>query len=404
MKKLLLCAIMLTLVFSLLSGCEQAGKTSWYNRPVGQEEFETLDDLQDLSGYARGYATEQALFDFADVVVVGMLDKTFTDGKIIRHDINGKPLPDGTADGAVSVGTLRDMTVLEVLKGDGVGDSLPYYELGCVSVQDGKRVLTGVPEDTFIAKQNVKYLFYLKYPESAGIPKDFLYRVADRGVVNIDGLDDNGSKKYIDRERFNETKEKYAWLFEKYDRSDERITEPVTPSVEVDVTDGVPEITDIFIGKVLSRSDFDGKLPDVFPEDLKLVHYTVEIGEALFSAYLEKGDVIDFVLADFDGLPELKTGTTYMMDGLLQPYDGKLVIFSGGYSLCETDQQGNLTPVWETAGTMTEGVTTVAGYMDNETVKDSTSFPVIIQSSVADFADSTVGGHTPEKLRELIIK
>ena len=116
--------------------------------------------------------------------------------------------------------TLRELTVLEVLKGDNVGETITYANMAISGVDDdGTEIIMWLPEYAFIQKQNVKYIFYLK--ESTR--KDGIYNaVPDQGVINIDGLDINGSRgKFVTEERYDEVKARFGQYFEKYDRSAE---------------------------------------------------------------------------------------------------------------------------------------------------------------------------------------
>ena len=88
--------------------------------------------------------------------------------------------------------TLRQLTVLDVLKGEDVGETITYANMGIsMSGDDGNEVIMWLPENEFIQKQNVKYIFYL----SESTREDGTYYAAsDQGVINIDGLDENGSR------------------------------------------------------------------------------------------------------------------------------------------------------------------------------------------------------------------
>lgn len=190
-----------------------------YNLEVTHEKFEDMPVVNsDNSIY--GFENESEMYDSCDYVVVGMLKDTFTDGVPKRYGLYGQEVQEGSGEIAASVATLRELTVLEVLKGDNVGETITYADMAISGVDDdGTEIIQWLPENEFIQKQNVKYIFYL----SESTRKDGTYYAAsDQGVINIDGLDINGSRgKFVTEERYDEVKARFGQYFEKYDRSAE---------------------------------------------------------------------------------------------------------------------------------------------------------------------------------------
>ena len=190
-----------------------------YNLEVTHEKFEDMPVVNsDNSIY--GFENESEMYDSCDYVVVGMLKDTFTDGVPKRYGLYGQEVQEGSGEMAASVATLRELTVLEVLKGDNVGETITYADMAISGVDDdGTEIIQWLPENKFIQKQNVKYIFYLN--ESSRKDSTF-YSDPDQGVINIDGLDINGSRgKFVTEERYDEVKARFGQYFEKYDRSAE---------------------------------------------------------------------------------------------------------------------------------------------------------------------------------------
>ena len=189
-----------------------------YNLEVTHEKFEDMPVVS-ASGSYLGYESESEMYDSCDYVVVGMLKDTFTDGVPKRYGLYGQEVQEGSGEIAASVATLRELTVLEVLKGDNVGETITYADMAISGVDDGTEIIQWLPENKFIQKQNVKYIFYLN--ESSRKDSTF-YSDPDQGVINIDGLDINGSRgKFVTEERYDEVKARFGQYFEKYDRSAE---------------------------------------------------------------------------------------------------------------------------------------------------------------------------------------
>mgnify|MGYP001148145445 CR=1 FL=1 len=133
-----------------------------YNLEVTHEKFEDMPVVNsDNSIY--GFENESEMYDSCDYVVVGMLKDTFTDGVPKRYGLYGQEVQEGSGEMAASVATLRELTVLEVLKGDNVGETITFANPAINGVDDdGTEIILWLPEYAFIQKQNVKYIFYLK--------------------------------------------------------------------------------------------------------------------------------------------------------------------------------------------------------------------------------------------------
>ena len=225
MKKYISLILICVILFSLGScnkdntDMPQVSEVPDYNLEVGHEKFEDLPVVNSSSSYL-GYENESEMYDDCDLVVVGMLNETFTDGVGRKHGLTGEILEPDSQEMVACVSTVRTMTVLEVLKGENVGDTLMYAnEALSMAGDDGNEVIMWLPENEFIQKQNVKYIFYLN---EASRKDGVYYAASDQGVINIDGLDENGSRgKYVSEERYDQVKARFGEYFEKYDRSSE---------------------------------------------------------------------------------------------------------------------------------------------------------------------------------------
>ncbi len=225
MKKyisLILICVMLLGLGSCKSGkidTPKAPQTPDYNLEVGHEKFEDLPIVYSNVRFYR-FENEREMYDDSDLVVVGMLKDTYTDGIPKKYGLDGQEVQDGSGEMVASFSTLRQLTVLDVLKGEDVGETITYANTGISSVDtDGTEIILWLSDYEFIQKQNVKYIFYL----SESKRKDGVYYAApDYGVINIDGLDENGSRgKYVSEERYDQVKARFGEYFEKYDRSSE---------------------------------------------------------------------------------------------------------------------------------------------------------------------------------------
>ena len=225
MKKYISLILICVILFSLGScnkdntDTPQVSEVPDYNLEVGHEKFEDMPVVNSSSSYL-GFESESELYDDCDYVVVGMLTDTFTDGVPKKYGLYGQEVQDGSGEMVASFATLRQLTVLDVLKGENVGETITFANPAISGVgDDGTDIIMWLPESSFIQKQNVKYIFYLN--ESTREDGTY-YAVRDQGVINIDGLDENGSRgKYVTEERYDQVKARFGEYFEKYDRSSE---------------------------------------------------------------------------------------------------------------------------------------------------------------------------------------
>lgn len=200
-------------------------KKPWYDLPVGDELFETIDYNPYAELVNADYElpqTEKVLFDKADVVVIGFAENTFTDENIGYFNAQYQQVQ--SFDDAITMRTLRPIKVVECLKGDyKEKDTLTLAARGyCVTDQNGNLDIADEGDGKFIQKQNVKYIFYMhKYGEDLnGEP---LYdTVAVIGCNNVDSLDFEG---YRHNDITHDIFMTYADKFKKYDRTDEYPTE-----------------------------------------------------------------------------------------------------------------------------------------------------------------------------------
>lgn len=223
MKKYISVVLILTM-FLGLGSCNNGNidtpevpATPNYNLEVVHEKFEDMPIINSSGSYL-GYESEDEMYGDCDYVVVGMLKDTFTDGESKRYGLQGQEVQEGSGEMVASFATLRELTVLDVLKGEDVGETITYANMAISGVDDdGAEIIMWLPDNEFIQKKNVKYIFYL----SESTRKDgTYYAVPDQGVINIDGLDINGSRgRYVSEERYDQVKARFSEYFEKYDRS-----------------------------------------------------------------------------------------------------------------------------------------------------------------------------------------
>ena len=175
MKKLF-CILLAALT---LSGCSTV-------RPLPEPEHEAFEDVAfgRVESVHPSASSEQELFDMSDVVVIGSTSPTYTEGKRVYYDKDGKPLTDTTG-GIASCAVIRDLTVDESLKGDlGKGDVVRFATGGTSGNTETGAINGWLYKGDVITKQNVRYIFYLvKAPDGS-------YKVAaDGAVVCVDGKD-----------------------------------------------------------------------------------------------------------------------------------------------------------------------------------------------------------------------
>ena len=188
-------------------------KEELYNYEVTDEPFESMEIQHSLLDYIS-FENEQALFEAADMVFIGMPLDTFTDGEERYYDVNLQELKG--VEGSTYRYTVRDIKVIEMLKGDKSLDTVSVADDAVVKeMYDGKQVIDGLCENSHIAKKNVKYIYYLVKSNSEEM--DFYFTAYDEGLINIDGLDSKVGRA----DRVLAAKERLPEQFEKYDRSSE---------------------------------------------------------------------------------------------------------------------------------------------------------------------------------------
>ena len=220
MKRIALTVICIVFTVSvLLSGCttfkprteQNDGELTGTN--VQKEPFETVPFEHTHGDYAV-YDTEREIYDAAELVFVGSPVKTFTDGEQLYLDLDGNRTEKDSGDVISLALTLREIRVLDVIKGD-AGESVVVAEDAVPVYIDGKlNKIAGDASGLGIAKQDVKYIYYVGRTVNVS-GTEYRYIIPDRGRVNVDGLDSD-SIAAIGETRMAESKTRYSDLFEKY--------------------------------------------------------------------------------------------------------------------------------------------------------------------------------------------
>ncbi len=219
MKNKVIC-FFLIITTVLLCSCQnkteaETKQDELYNYEVTEEPFEKMQIHYSLATFET-HATEEELFEAAEMVFVGMPLDTFTDGDLRYFDRNANEVKKDSNE-IFSYMTVRNIKVIEMIKGDSTLETVAVAdEAGIKEFEDGSKAIVGLPSTSFIAKKNVKYVYYLMpaLPEDM----DFYFCMYDGGLVNIDGLD-----KKVDSNnwKLSETKARLESQFKKYDRSKE---------------------------------------------------------------------------------------------------------------------------------------------------------------------------------------
>ena len=87
MKKYISVILILAMLMGISSCSTETAKKPEipeYNLEVTHEKFEDMPVVS-ASGSYLGYENESEMYDSCDLVVIGMLDETFTDGNGRRH-------------------------------------------------------------------------------------------------------------------------------------------------------------------------------------------------------------------------------------------------------------------------------------------------------------------------------
>lgn len=222
MKKLFL---ILTVVLLLLSACkpteQPVTKAPDTDLVVGDEDFEKILEKSTVIITTCGitYPDEQSYIDMSDIVIVGYPVNTFTDEPKQYYDRERNEVgPNGAW---YTPDTIRQIKVLDVLKGENVPKTVNLQVTEVLVAKDDGTCAIEELGDTFIQKQNVKYIFYLK--EWSTYNGEKTYRSVVSGGVNIDGLHQK-SLSYVGNELFYNIINNRYDLFKKYNRSDEYYT------------------------------------------------------------------------------------------------------------------------------------------------------------------------------------
>ena len=225
MKKKILC---LALCFILILSCAcskapdnktdakpQEKTAELYNYEATEEPFESMEIRNSYATY-KTYDNEQDLFEASDMVFIGMPTDTFTDGEEHYYNVNNDEVDKESDETIFFYCTLRDIKVIEMLKGDKSLETVSVADRAVVKEEnDGSKTIIGLPTGNSIAKKNVKYVYYVKraVPENM----NFYFAAHDEGLINIDGLDSKVGRA----DRVLAAKERLPEQFEKYDRSSE---------------------------------------------------------------------------------------------------------------------------------------------------------------------------------------
>ena len=189
-----------------------------YNYEVTSEPFESMPIVNSYANYVT-YADSDEMFDKAEIVLIGMPIETFTDGEERYFDSENNEVEKDSGVKIFHRSTIRNIKVLKVIKGEWTEETIKVAEKAVTETdENGNKYISGLPEGQYIAKKNVKYIYFL----TKALTKDADYYFAhfDQGKINIDGLDVNGQST-ISTQRLNEVKSRFSADFAKYDRSNE---------------------------------------------------------------------------------------------------------------------------------------------------------------------------------------
>ena len=224
-KKSVFCLVIIS-VLILTSSCSKSQQpkqesddaNGLYNYEVTSEPFESMPIVNSYSNYVT-YADSDEMYDKAEIVLIGMPVETFTDGEERYFDSENNEVEKDSGVKIFHRSTIRNIKVLKVIKGEWTEETIKIAEIAVTETDEkGNKYISGLPEGQYIAKKNVKYIYYL----TKALTKDADYYFAhfDQGKINIDGLDINGQST-ISAKRLSEVKSRFASEFAKYDRSDE---------------------------------------------------------------------------------------------------------------------------------------------------------------------------------------
>lgn len=189
-----------------------------YNYEVTSEPFESMPIVNSYANHVT-YNNADEMFDDAEIVIIGMPVETFTDGEERFFDSENNEVEKDSGVKIFHRSTIRNIKVLKVIKGEWTEETIKIAEKAVTKTDEkGNKYISGLPEGQYIAKKNVKYIYYLT--KSLTKNADFYFTLPDQGLINIDGLDTNSFSK-VSSQRLNEVKSRFSADFAKYDRSNE---------------------------------------------------------------------------------------------------------------------------------------------------------------------------------------
>ena len=224
-KKSVFClAIISILIFtSSCSKPQQSNQNNYnteelYNYEITSEPFESMPIVNSYANHVT-YNNADEMFDDAEIVIIGMPVETFTDGEERFFDSENNEVEKDSGVKIFHRSTIRNIKVLKVIKGEWTEETIKIAEKAVTKTDEkGNKYISGLPEGQYIAKKNVKYIYYLT--KSLTKNADFYFTLPDQGLINIDGLDTNSFSK-VSSQRLNEVKSRFSADFAKYDRSNE---------------------------------------------------------------------------------------------------------------------------------------------------------------------------------------
>ena len=189
-----------------------------YNYEITSEPFESMPIVNSYANHVT-YNNADEMFDGAEIVIIGMPVETFTDGEERFFDSENNEVEKDSGVKIFHRSTIRNIKVLKVIKGEWTEETIKIAEKAVTKTDEkGNKYISGLPEGQYIAKKNVKYIYYLT--KSLTKNADFYFTLPDQGLINIDGLDTNSFSK-VSSQRLNEVKSRFSADFAKYDRSNE---------------------------------------------------------------------------------------------------------------------------------------------------------------------------------------
>ena len=148
--------------------------------------------------------------------------------------------------------------------------------------------------------------------------------------------------------------------------------------------------SDIFIAEVISSKELSGKteFTNIINIALPAVLYTVKVKEVLWGISLTPDTVIQVIryIDDDKSNPlwigQLETGKTYLLSGLVQPYQNKVVIADMRVLSAQIDENDRLTALSATSKTLLEDISTYNNFIESEQTK------ILVQTKKATLPDA----------------